>query len=317
MSEAPTIIPLINKFRPVTFDEVFGHPQIISTLKRLIQSPNHPHCYCLIGPSGTGKTTIARLLGKAFNCEITEIAAADHSGTDDMRDVIDLAQHMSMIGSGNRMFLIDECHSLSRAAWQVLLKVTEEPPTHVYFALCTTEPEKVPETIRNQRAYPIMLRKLSVTDLSDYTKTIADLEGWNVHPDVFAAIVTAADGSPRAALTLLQTMYDVTDPKEVRRIITLQDASNPLIALVQMIMRGDTNWQKVRSALERIDDDEYTKSAVQITRYIIGAITRENDAAKAAKLFDLLAALTFPTDSYDAKTKFFAGVGRIIFQKGV
>lgn len=310
MSDAQT---LITKYRPQTFEEIFGHQDVIASLSRAIAAPTHPHCYLLTGASGLGKTTMARIIGHMFECEILEIDAATNSGIDHMRQLVEMSQHRAMTGNGNRMFIIDECHALSRNAWQAILKLSEEPPAHVYIALCTTDPSKVPDTIKLQRAFPVVLRRLPINTLTEYAELIREMEGWPpINNDVLAAVVTGADGSPRKTLTLLNSLHDARSREEVNRVISLLDAGDSMIEVIQLIMKGDTAWNKVKLPLSRIEDDEFENAAIIASRYIIGAIMREDHAQKVTKLFGLLQALTFPTDTFDKKTAFFVAIGRML-----
>jgi DNA polymerase III gamma/tau subunit len=208
--------------------------------------------------------------------------------------------------------LVHNCHALSKNAWQAILKLTEEPPAHVYIALCTTEADKVPATITNQRAYPVVLRKLPNNMIADFMGVICELEEWQVNNDVFGAIVLGADGSPRKSLTLLAALWDAQTREDVNRVVSLGHAGEPLIAIIQALMQGTgVAWERISPFLERIEDDQFESAMVQAGRYIIGALNKEKNGAKAQKLFTLLNALTFPTDTFDKKLAFYAALGRM------
>ncbi len=130
---------LINKYRPETWDEVVGHDEVLTALQRALSQDTRPHSFLLSGPPGLGKTTLARIIAGDLHCEIVEISGATHSGVDNMREIVELGSHMSLSGAGRRMFILDECQRISKGGWDALLKITEEPPEHLFFALCTTE----------------------------------------------------------------------------------------------------------------------------------------------------------------------------------
>jgi DNA polymerase III subunit gamma/tau len=304
--------PLIVKYRPSVFDEVVGHDDAMRALQRAMKGDSHPHAYLLTGPKGTGKTTIGRLIATSFDADLIEIDAASHSKVEEMRQLVEEGQHMSLAGTGIKMFLIDECHRLSRNAFDALLKTLEEPPPHLYLALCTTEANKVPETIVS-RCYPIQLRPLKQQDMDVLLDAIAGAEGWNVVPDVMAAVIQAAEGSPRQALTMLQSVHDATSRDEVRRIVSLIDAGEPLIALLQLLLRGKCTWTQAKDYLSKIEDDAIDDAVIHAGRYICGAMLRSDKELDAQRAWTLLEALTFPATSFDRKVLLYVTIGRLIW----
>ena len=154
---------LANKHRPKSFDDVVEQSLIVNILKNICKSELSNRNFLLIGPAGTGKTTLARIIGNTLNegeCDPIEIDAASNSGVDAMRDIVQQA-HSYPIGHKFKIFIIDECHSLSSAAWQSLLKVLEESPARSVFVFCTTNPEKIPKTILS-RVQTFQLSKISL-----------------------------------------------------------------------------------------------------------------------------------------------------------
>jgi DNA polymerase III gamma/tau subunit len=307
-------IPLINRYRPENFEEIVGHDEIKAALKRVLTTDSQPHSYLLTGPGGIGKTTIARIIGRSLGCDIVEISAAENSGTDDMRRVIDLGNHMSLTGSGLRMIIIDECHGLSKPAWQVLLKLVEEPPEHLFLALCTTELAKVPDTII-QRCFHVPLKPLSVVNIEEILLTICNVEEWEVQPDVLTLVLQAAQGSPRRAISTLQAVWDAPSLAEASRIIQLQDGSEPLVEMCKYITNNveALSWAKFKGFLDRIEDGEWDNASLLIGRFIVGAMLRTSEQEKAGALWRILDALTFPIETHDRKVAFYAAIGKIIW----
>lgn len=306
-------LPLVTKYRPASFPEIIGHEAVITALQRALdQEESRPHAYLLTGPSGIGKTTTARIIADHLGAEVIEIDAASNSGVDAMRELVDLGNHMSLSGSGTRMFIIDECHTLSKSAWQAILKLLEEPPAHLYLTLCTTEFHKVPETIVT-RCYHVALRPLKNAEIEDLLVAIADLEGWTVNNDVLQTVVTAATGQPRKAISILQVAHDAPNKEEVRRIVNLQDASDPLIALCQYLLSGKRGWKIIKDYLSRLEGADFDEASIACGRYIVGAMTRADTEEGAKLAWRLLDALVFPTSTFDRKSAFMAAIGRALW----
>jgi DNA polymerase III gamma/tau subunit len=305
--------PLITRYRPAAFDEMIGHEAMRASLTRVLESDSAPHAFLMTGPGGIGKTTSARIIATMLQCEILEISAAEYSGTDDMRNVIETGHHMALGGSGRRMIIIDECHGLSKAAWQVLLKLLEEPPEHLYLALCTTEVSKVPDTIQ-QRCFHVLLKPLSVREIEELLLLVCELEGWQVNPDVMTAVIQAALGSPRKALTLLQKVWDAPSIDEARRIIDIFDQSEPFNDLCKaLVMTGGAPWPKLQPLLERIDDEEWEKAHIQVGRFLAACMKNAKKADEAQRYWSMLDAFTFPVETYDKKVAFYAALGKILW----
>lgn len=303
--------PLISKYRPQTFDEVIGHDTAIQQLQRHLSQPTRAHCYLLTGEAGIGKTTIARIIGRALEAEPNEIDAASFSGVDATRELVQQALHMSLTGSGRKIYIIDECHRLSANAWDALLKVTEEPPPHLFFAFCTTNPDRVPGTMKT-RSYQVALRKVGSNAISDLLALVAEMEEWDIPGPVRQRVVQAAMGSPRQALSYLQVVNGITDPDEVERVIALVDNSDAIRELCQHLIRA-SSWHVVRELLQRVDDDEFEQASTNMARYFIAAMLNQENNDKAKRCWELLDALVFPSSTFDRKAQFYAAIGRILW----
>ena len=218
-------LALYRKYRPNDFDDVRGRDAIVRTLKNQIISGRIGHSYLFCGTRGTGKTTIARIFARAANCEnqrdgnpcgecptcraiqaeanlnVTELDAASNNSVDDIRSIVDQVEYSPTQGRF-RVFIIDEVHMLSNAAFNALLKTLEEPPSYVIFILATTEPNKLPVTILS-RCQRYDFGRLSTDVIEGRLREVAQMEGLEVEDKAFRYIAGAADGSMRDGLSLL------------------------------------------------------------------------------------------------------------------
>lgn len=216
---------LYRKWRPQTFDEVVGQGHITDTLKNQVRSGRLSHAYIFIGTRGTGKTTCARILARAVNCEspvdgnpcgkcaacrgiadgsvldVVELDAASNNGVDNVRALREEAV-FSPASVKKRVYIIDEVHMLSTSAFNALLKILEEPPEHLMFILATTELQKVPATILS-RCQRHSFRRIDAGQIAQYLLRIAGEEHFSLTPDAAELIARLADGGVRDALSLL------------------------------------------------------------------------------------------------------------------
>lgn len=220
---------LYRKWRPATFDEVVGQEHVTQTLRNAIASGHISHAYLFAGPRGTGKTSVARILAKAVNClaedpaarpdntcaicraiqegrllDLIEIDAASNTGVDDVRDLRDKI-NFAPTEARYKVYIIDEVHMLSTAAFNALLKTLEEPPPHAIFVLATTEAHKIPATVLS-RCQRFDFRRLPLADILSHLTALVQREGLQVEPEALMLIARQATGSLRDAISLLDQL---------------------------------------------------------------------------------------------------------------
>jgi DNA polymerase-3 subunit gamma/tau len=255
---------LARRLRPQRFDEVVGQDHVTRTLQAAIAAGRVAHAFLFTGPRGVGKTTTARLLAKALDCErgptpepcnecstcreiadgnafdVLEIDGASHTQVDKMRDLMETVAHRP-IKSRFKIFVIDEVHMLSQHSFNALLKTLEEPPPHVKFIFATTDPHKVLPTVVS-RCQRYDLRRIGLGELRAHLRKTVDAEGLKLSDEALALIAREAEGSLRDAQSLLEQVLTVAgtaaDDAAVREVLGAADR-RLVIAVAEAVLAGD------------------------------------------------------------------------------
>lgn len=265
---------LYREYRPLVFDDVIGQDHIIRTLKNQIKENSMSHAYLFCGTRGTGKTTTAKILSRAVNCQasnqdhpcnqcpscqsildssnldVIEIDAASNNSVDDIRELRDTVKY-TPANSKYKVYIIDEVHMLSQGAFNALLKTLEEPPSYVIFILATTEPNKIPATILS-RCQRFDFKRVSVGDLIDRMKLICQSESIDIDEDALRIIARNGQGSVRDALSILDKCLSFGgNILTGDQVLELLGGSDPdqLLKMAKSIMDSD-----VCKSMEMIED---------------------------------------------------------------
>lgn len=244
------------EYRPKTLEEFIGNKTTVQSLEVILdREEGIPHVFLFSGPTGCGKTTLGRIVADRLGCneiDFQEINTSDQRGIDTARQIISTMRYKS-IGGNVRVYLLDECHSGTVPYWQSLLKALEDTPDHVYFILCTTEPDKLPKTILN-RCSVFKVEKLSESELLDLLNWVMNDFEERVKQDTLKKIAEAAEGSPRKALVILDQIIDL-DPNDMEdAIIRMSVDEKQIIDLCRAVI-DRKKWPAIATILKGIKDD--------------------------------------------------------------
>jgi DNA polymerase-3 subunit gamma/tau len=321
---------LARRFRPQTFDDVEGQKHVVTALRNAIKLGRVPHAILLAGPRGVAKTTLARILARALNCDegptekpcgrcspcreiaagtsldVQEIDAASNTGVDNVREIRESVRYAAAPGK-HRIFIIDEVHMLSTAAFNALLKTLEEPPARSLFIFATTDPQKIPQTVLS-RVQRFDLRRLSNAELLALLKKICAADAIEAPEPVLRAIAREADGSGRDALTLLDRLtsalgakLDLADAIAILDVIDrklLLDVLEPVLA-----RRPSDALQAMRRALEQgVDPMRFAGDLLAEIRDLVVARLVDDPTGLIDAAPDALEELRARARAHDAET---------------
>jgi DNA polymerase III subunit gamma/tau len=305
---------LHTKHRPSSLEEMVGQAHIVKSMRGVLKKKSC-RAFVFTGPSGTGKTTLGRIVASMVGCNknnIMEIDAATHTGVDDMRSLTENI-HLSAFGdSPGKVFIIDEVQMLSKAAWNSLLKDIEEPPPHVWWVLCTTEPGKIPETIKTRCAC-YHLVPVTPEELNDLLAKVCEAEKMEVSEEVLYYIAEKSDGSPRRALTYLAACAECKSRKDAKLVI--QSADNEeggVIELCRALAKG-TDWAGAMGIVRGMTENPESIRIVVCNYFAKMAMNAKGGMAN--KALAVLDAFSEPYPTQSGMTPVLLSLGRLLLQE--
>lgn len=300
---------LYKKYRPTSFKDVVGQEAAIKSLTDMGKRGQVPHTILFTGPSGCGKTTLARILRQKLKCsdnDFLEINASENTGIDFVRS---LKQKIGMapISGPCRIFMFDECHQFSANAQDGLLKILEDTPEHVYFFLCTTDPQKLKKTVVT-RCTEVKVQSLQAKDAFVLVDQIAEKEGTSISEDVKEALFDACEGSARKLLVLLHSVIGLSSENaQIDAIAQSSGTSSASTDLAKALLKA-RNFTEVAPVLKalRAASEDAEKVRRGVLGYHTAILLNSPGNTKCARVIDL-----FSDNTYDCG---FPGIVRMVYQ---
>jgi DNA polymerase-3 subunit gamma/tau len=259
---------LYQRHRPNSLEELKGNQDIISTLSTMLEDINKcPHSFLLTGDTGCGKTTIARIIANRLGCvgsDLREINTADNRGIDTIREIIKSSNYKAIEGPV-KVWILDECHKYLADSQNALLKILEDTPKHVYFILCTTDPQKLLGTIKG-RCSTFQVLPLSDTDMYSLLKKISRAEGQKIEKEVLDQIVQDSQGHPRNAINILEQVLCVDPEKQLQVARRSAEQQSQIIELCRALI-AKKRWKEIAGILSGLKEGNDAES---IRRMVLG-----------------------------------------------
>lgn len=270
---------LYNKHRPLKLDGVVGQDKAVNAIRKALVAGTLPHSILLNGPTGTGKTTLMRIIRRALKCgdrDYKEINTADFRGIDTIRDIRQNL-HLQPWGA-SKVIGIDECHMLSKDAQNAILKMLEDTPDHAYFVLGTTDPQKLLPAILG-RCTEYKLRTLDEDEILVVLSTVCEREQFEVSQDILQEIAESSGGSARKALVILEAVAKEEGDEAQQQAIQITTVNKDLaFKLGYALMWGKGGWNEIAGLLREMKDED-----PEGVRYVVLGFARNQLVGKEGK----------------------------------
>ncbi len=276
------------KYRPETFDEIMGNREVVEILKKQINGESNqsmPRSLLFHGPTGCGKTTLARIVAKSLGAkgnDIREIDSADFRGIDTIREIRKQSSYKPLEGP-YRIWILDEVHKMTNDAQTALLKALEDTPNHIYYILCTTEPQKLIATIKGRCAH-YQVGLLSDKEMKLLLRKVVKSEGESLQKAVYEQITQDSQGHPRNALQILSQVLAVGEEERLAVAKRTAETQSKTIELCRALMDG-APWKKVSNILKGLKDEDPESVRRAVLGYCQSTLL-ENQNQSAASIME-------------------------------
>lgn len=281
---------LYRKYRPKSFEKMLGNRAELESLETALDKEDKPHVYLFVGPAGCGKTTAARISAQmvgAHEMSTFEINSSNNRGIDTARSVIDRMEYAPIDGDAI-VFIMDELHQTVGTFQNAMLKPLEDTPNHVYFFLCTTDPQKLIPALKS-RCSIFQFPALEIKFILKILKKVSRAENIDINDDLLEEIADHSEGSPRRALVLLEKVIGLEDKDKMKRIIVNEmdeEGLRDVMGLCRALMSG--NWKEITEwikALKELDPEKVRRAVLGYMNAVLLSGKKSDRAALVLEYF--------------------------------
>jgi len=303
---------LYNKYRPVEMDHVLGQYAVTESLDNILANRSS-QTFLFSGPSGVGKTTIARIVAHNMGCQDRiDIDGATYTGIDKIREIQEILDYRPFGQSRVRAIIIDEAHRLSPNAWDALLGTTEEPPKHIIWLFCTTNPGKIPATIRS-RCTHFELQLIPDDELSYLVNDVVKAENMDIPEQVLGVIIKAARGSARQVLVNLDKCRNVKDREQAAELLNTMLEDDVTMELCRFVIKGGS-WKRAVSLVKQLNGASPEGFRIIMCNYLAKVL--ENETGDPTHLLNKLEQFSVPFNDAEKNAPLLLAIGRCLYAQG-
>jgi len=305
------------KYRPKDWSDMVGQDDVIKSIQSVLRKETK-RSFLFTGQSGIGKTTAARILVDKVGCRynnLKEINGASHTGIDKMREIIEHVIHKPFGESNVIVVIVDECHQISKQAWQSILKIVEEPPEHVYWIFCTTEPSKIPPTIKT-RCASFQFQPVKTDVILDLLIDVASNECFKTPEEVLRVVARQSLGSPSQALSYLAQCYACHNVKDACNAIQSANEEGEAITLIRAVVKGGLTWSKAMRLLEPVRNQSAESIRLVMLQYLSTTAMGSKTNDQVGRVLEIMDCFSEPYNSSEGMAPLLLSLGRYLIADG-